>query len=545
MTIATPQQVLDALDTIPNLTVFIDGVPTDVISVSTQHSVRQPVATARIAMNLPRPARVRANAAVMIQAGHNQYVRTLFNGRIPAWDYAMSNNGDLLTINAVGWSSLLAYRERFDLTYQGPVLVADLFDSLCSRRAVPLYRADRVTDPSGEVDIALGGNRFVDDGIVTVSASGGFVSFLGNVTEPFGYAVYDAPDGTVRQSRISGAPTGTPVVTFTEGINIIDGSLQFSIADVANYHDVHGATYEDEIGASIPIRSIPAALTSDPNIPVNGGVNYSPYQNGMLVTQQLAEIVRNVREIDMSAPTETVRWSSAGLPGVSPGDVVEIVSATLGISRRYWVMSMDTTFSPDGFVTRWEGWSGGGQALPAGIDRVEIQLQEAPFHIGDENVPWYAVPSPVGTYKRWNVTIPKRATAVNLYLWHHGTNSQLVDGASNELSVTRWRVFTPDQNPDDPDVKPVTSGTMPIDPEDYEKQLPYSTFAYNPTTWEVSNPGHWTRAAVNLSRLDEGDYVFEIVAGKSAGIDDMEGRLVVVEIYGTTEPIPIAPGEIW
>lgn len=575
MVLTMPQQVIEALDTTVQLAVYIDGLLTDVERVSIQHGVKQPVATATLSMVLPRPQRerwvasgdgygldpygegpfggsslvweelIKPNSTVEIQAGHSGYVGTVFSGRIPSWASAISQQGNILTVKCVGWASYLTYRERWELEYDGPVKVQELFDSLCARRNVPQYRADRVLDTTGTIDVVLGDNPYVDDGIVTVAASSNPLTFLGTITEPFGYAVYDTPDGTVRLSRTSGKPTGAPVARFVEGVSLISASREYDIANVVNYHDVHGATYEDEVGASIPIRSLPATVMASPYVPVNRGVAYGSYSNNLLTTQQLADIVRNVMEIDKGAPEAPVKWQSVGVPGIAPGDVVEVDSPTIEASGLYWVTAMDTTIDNNGYTTTWTGWAGGGEALPAGVDRVMMKLQEAPFHIGDEYVGWYAVPSPGGGHKRWSVIIPKRATAVNIYLWHHGTNSQLSGGTSSELQVTRWRVFGDDQDPDDDAEKPVASGNMPIDPERYEERLPYSRFTYDPLTWDVSDSGHWSRAAVNLSRLEPGTYTFEIVSGKTpfGDIDDMEGRLVMLEIFGTAEPV-VVPGEV-
>ena len=167
-TFATPQEALEALDLDRRFFVTIGGMPTDCISYSGQHGVDQQMATAKLELELPRPAHVVANAAVEVHAGWNNLVGTVFSGRIPAWSGALSRRGAILTVRPVGWSSLLAYPFRFDLVWQGPVTPREIFVALCELRGVPAYRADRMTALDGATPIALGTNPWVDGGSVTL-----------------------------------------------------------------------------------------------------------------------------------------------------------------------------------------------------------------------------------------------------------------------------------------------------------------------------------------------------------------------------------------
>src|SRR5690349_5219276 len=136
--LSTPQQALDARDTDLRLSVWIGGVLTgganDVISASGEFDVDSVVATGKIVMPLPRPAWVVPNARVEIQAGHNDYVGTVFSGLLPRWSGAISERGRILTLSPVGWCWVLNRPERYDWEMQGPVSAASVFVALCQRK---------------------------------------------------------------------------------------------------------------------------------------------------------------------------------------------------------------------------------------------------------------------------------------------------------------------------------------------------------------------------------------------------------------------------
>ena len=515
----TVQDILAADIATLHYVVFIDGVLTETTAFDAQFDVNAAMATATLELDLPRADHVTANAPVLVQAGWNNYIQTVFSGRIPRWSGAISADDAALTVTAVGWSSLLAWQERYDLEYQGPISLRDLFLSLCQRRGVPSYQADDVTAPDGVTTIMLGGNPQIDDGKIIIPASTDPLRFLNQCAEPFGYRVYDTPAGTVRLSRISGLPVDAPAVTFTEGADLEYIEGEYNTEGIINYWDVRGPSYEDAYGAVIPIRSIAATVPYDP-ILAPEGYRYKRDDNNLLVTQSLADIVRNVREIDYSAPQTPVRWEAIALPGLQPGDVVGITSATTETTGTYWLTSLDLGITGDDFTATYGGWAGAGVPLKHGRDKQVYTLQTTPLHLGDEVVPWYAQPSPQGREKSWTFTIPERATAVNVRFWHHSTNSQLIDGAAaDDLSVSKYELWRPGAD------KAESSGNIPPHPENYNLRLPYG-----------SGYTHWTQSAVNLRGTDAGTITLKLMAGENAGFDDFEVRDVTVEVYGAAEP---------
>lgn len=533
--LASPQAVLDARDTVTQGMVLVDGISVQHIDWDARFGVDQDTASARITLSLPRPEHVQPNATVMIQGGHNDYVGTLFSGRLPSWRSAMRRE-DTLTLLAVGWTSLLSYRERFDLHFDGPITISALFDALCARRGVPAYQADPVLDPTGSIVVEMGSNPNIDDGKVTVPASTTPLAFLRNAVEPYGYRVYDTPDGTVRLSRVSGVPNRTPVVTFTEGWSILGAERDFDISDIINYPDIQGQTYEDQYGASVPIRAFPAEVTASPHIPVNEGVSYRSFRNSYITTLQQAEVALAVAQIDLNAPHTPVRWDGVTTPGLSVGDAVTLDVAAIEGTGTYWLMAMRMNGPSSGtLTTTYDGWAGTGEATPPGNDATIIEIQTSPIHLGNETLSHYAVASPSGTNDTWSITIPDRATAVNVRGWHHGTNSQVVGGVQTELEVTRWQVWEVGADFDDDEQRPVASGYMPSVPEELALRRPYSVFTV--TDGVVTDPGYWTPFAINLGRLDPGTYTLRLVCGEKAGPDDFEIRLTTLEVYGTAEPV--------
>lgn len=528
---ATPQAALDALDTTTRGLAYVGGVTVELLSWSAQYDVNSATATATIVTSLPRPVSVQPNAIVEIQGGHNDLVGTLFHGRLPRWDAAMQERGDLLTLRPVGWTSLLTYRERFDLVYDGPITIRALFDSLCARRGVPSYQADPVLDTTGSVEIALGGNPDSAGGKVTIPASQSPLAWLNSACDLFGYRVYDTPDGTVRLSRVSGIPTTDPVVTFAEGVQVLGATGSYDISGVVNYPDVEGVTYEDRWGASVPIRAFPGTVEASPYVPVNDGVTYLPLRSSHLVTQQLAEYALQVALIDRNAPDQPVRWDSVAVPGISVGDVVAIESQTVEASGSYWLVGLDLTGSRDGALTAtFDGWRGSGEAATPGTNVVVTTIQTTPLHLGNETLSHYADPVPHDTSATWPIEIPDRATAISVRGLAHGVNSQIVDGVESELEVTKWEVYLPGEDPDDDDVRPQASGTMPTMPEDLAARKDYTNLA------------NWSPFAVNLNRLEAGSYVLRLVCGTKSDVDDFEVQAVDLHIHGTNEPV-IVPQE--
>lgn len=549
-TFTKPQEALDALDKTRHVWAFVNGEPIAPVSFSAQFGVRQQHATATLQLDLSegRPAALTDNAEVEVIAGFDTLTGRVFHGFVPAWEGSVSARGQWLTIRPIGWSRLLAFPFRFDLQWQGPISPREIFLALCEMRGVPAVRADLMTAPDGVTSITVGGNAYVDDGMVTLPGGRDPLRWLAGIVEPFGYRIFDTPDGVVRLQRISGLPDadaetiGDTVVHFRDTTNVSRVSRGYDVSGIVNYHEVTGPTYEDAIGATIPIRSLPESITPDDRIPVNDGIHFQSYSNTLLVTQAMADVVRQVREIDQSEPTFEFDWDGVGLPLVSVGDTVAVTSTTINkltsgdtelsdliaaLPVPLWLTELDLSVSENaGFSGRYTGWAGAGTALASGEDLTIIPLQDEPRHVGDEYVGWYAVPSPEGTSLEWQITIPERATAVNVIGLCHSSNSQWIGGQNEDLTLSKWELWRPED-----DERPSASGNMPVLDENYALRLPYG-----------ASDEHWSRFAISLRGTDAGTVTLKLVSGENtrlaAGVrfDDFEVKDVEVHVYGIVEP---------
>ncbi|MGB3327494.1 MAG: hypothetical protein WBA46_00985 [Thermomicrobiales bacterium] len=525
--LATPQQALDARDTDLRLSVWIGGTLTEVLSASGQQGVDADKAVCTIVLPLPRPAWLVPNAEVLVHTGHNDFAGAQFSGYVPEWEGSISQRGRTLTLKCDGWGTLLSEPDRYDWEIQGPVSAASVFVALCQRKGVPSYVAETVTMVDGMTTLMLGGNSQIDDGKVIFKGGSSPLGTFARQMRDQGYRVSEASDGTIRLTRLNGAPNVSPVATFRDGFHLIDARRGYSVRNKVSYRDLQGPTFEDAFGGRVPIRSIPTEDIADPEI--RGGHRYRKITNSDLVRQDLADNARQVLEIDGTADAP-VRWTATGTPGLSVGDVVAIAdSGDLEADGTYWLTDLDWSFDSGGYVTTYTGSRGGGVALPSLVDRTTITIQTPSLHLGDEYVGWYAQPNPQGKEKTWTFTLPNNVSVANIRGWHHGTNSQYIDGAGvDDLNVTKWEVWKAGVDRTNKDNKAESTGTMPPVPEDYALQRPY----WSGLTW-------WSQFAVNLRTLDAGDYVLVLICGEKAGLDDFEVQQVYLELFGIVEPAVI------
>ena len=232
------------------------------------------------------------------------------------------------------------------------------------------------------------------------------------------------------------------------------------------------------------------------------------------------------------------------LPPDQPSDreIIAVLVAHFNVDEMTvldWLMAMDLTDDEGGATARYDAWAGAGDAYPGIVDRRVEVIQTAPLHTGDEYVAHYAQPAPVGTEYAWPFTLPDRVTVANCRGHCHSYNSQTVAGEDTELTVTRWEVWEAGVDRTNDDNQPISSGTMPVQPERYFSGISFVPFTTAPGTQpgdegHVVNAGEWVPFAVNLRTLDAGDYVLVLKNGEKEGVDDGEVRAVYLELYGTT-----------
>lgn len=507
------------------LFVTVNGVPTDTLAASAHHGVDRPVGTGSISVPLPTADHITLNAPVEIQAGFDESaIRTIFSGRITDSQGSVNESGRQARYRCDGWASVLDFSEEAELRFSGATTLYEIFRSLCQRRNVPKYRADRVTYPSSASSVTFGGLSLVDNGDVIIPKRTSPLQWLSQKARLFGYRIFDTPSGEVRLQRISGLPpTGIPAVgVYQEAINAHAFSRNRDTAPMVTYWEVLGARWTDSDGVDVQIRSIPATVpyTAVLDPPGYRGDRVSDRD---LVTVGRAAAVRNVREIDHSTPYETERWDIHGDPTRQPGDIVYVESASLGIppNAKRWLMDLNQRVDR-GYHATMEGWAGAGQALAAGEDSVAISVGTGPYHIGDETISWYASPVPQGATIPIPLTVPDDYTAIALSGKAHGSNSYFIGGTNTEATVSKLEVWQSGEK--------VGSADFPVMLENYEKQLDYTNLAY----WQdfrMPVPG----------RLEAGQAEVRIVSGeekKATGgpVDDMEVRDIVMTLSGVGQP---------
>lgn len=537
------QEILDSRFSEPLLTVYVGGrlitstglQSTALTQFGCQHEVGA-TATGSLGFLLPRIPEIDYNAEVEVQAGYNGYMDTIFSGYIPAWDDAISIRGNECKVTLRGWSELLKKEEQWDLVFQGPIALDALFVALCNRIGVPNFLVNPALTLEG-TPLMMGGNTQIEEGKITFRAGSSLLSQFNSLAEPYGYFAYDLPTGHVVLARIIGKPIDVPLITFTEGITSFDQASFFYDADsVVNYWDVEGATFEDEFGGKVPIRSRPLTVVPHPAIPGDGR-RYRQVSNSDFVRQDQADLARSILEINSSEPEKRASVHSEAISGMLPGHAARIVAPGALVDDLYWVRGVDQTYDSQngGYNASYSLWAGAGETQPALNERQTFVVRTAPIHIGDEYLSHYAVPAPQPGPIEWMVTLPTRATTVNLRGLHHGSNSQIIDGAQTDLEITKWEMRI-DKDSERAD----STGNMPVVNENLNSRL-----AYNPTRNVIIEDGtrknpigyyYWKPFGVTFRNVDAGEQWFRIVPGDKYGLDDFEVASVYLEVYGATEP---------
>lgn len=508
-----------AIEQAPATLVTIAGRPVQVETWETQHGVDQPIGTASLTLPLPLPSFVGLNVPVEIQAGYRDSgTHRVFSGRITDIDRDLDDGGSFARVRCTDWMELLDYTDESDLVFPGLTLLADIFRSLCRRRRVPMYTTDHVFYANGFTHVYFGGNPYIDNGDVIIEKRTSPLQWLDRKARLVGYRVYGAPNGQARLTRVSGKPD-TAVYGGAEGVDVVRMGRVQRLSDMATFWEINGASYTDGDGVPIKIRSIPASVPPDPLL-TPPGYRGRTLSDRDIVTQGRADSIRQIYEIDYSAPRDIVTWETAGNPHMQPGDSIYVTSSTLEIDPSYrWVMTVRHAWSDRGFWTTFEGWAGAGTQLPHGNDATTVHLATGPFHLGDEVVPWYAVPAPRGSSLTLPFTVPDTYTAIVLTGLGHGINSQLIDGSpQDELKVSKVEVF---QNGES-----VGTIDLPVMPEDYWAMRDYHNLA-NWVSFRKPLPGS----------LEPGRAELVITAGENSGYDDFEVRDLALTLTGVGAPV--------
>ena len=513
----------EKIDQDPTNLVTVNGIPTPVDGFTTRHGTDQPIGSA--SLTLPADgdlSHLDLNATLEIQAGYtDRPTSRVFAGRIVDIDRTLDASGRTIRVQAEDNTQQLNWETESDWTFPGAITLQGIFRSVVEQRGLALFRADQVLYPTSATHVTFGGITEIDGGGVVIKRRTSPLQWLTNKASLFGYRVFGTPDGTTRLQRVSGLPASSPVATFTEGLDIFQVSHSRSTKPMVTNWTVYGASYTDSDGVPVEIRAIPSVVPAEPYL-TPPGWRSGDVSDPILTTQALVDAVRNVMEIDHSEASEIATWETWGRPDIQPGDVIGIVSGSVGIpvlSTR-WVTGVDHHWSERGFTTTLTAWAGSGEQLAAGIDEKIISIGSGVYRLGDEWLPHYVHTAPGGEQVTVPFTVPGTYTSLALRGRAHGSNSYLIDGANAESSVSKLEVWQNGER--------VGTADFPMMPENLQYAYDYDNDVY----WDdfrMPVPGKLTPGGAEL----------RIIAGKdnriSAAytIDDFEVKNLAIEARGT------------
>ena len=503
--------------------VIISGIDTPHREIHCDFDVERPIGTGSVTIPAPRPAWVTIGAHVAVYAGYDGATSLIFSGRIPEDEASFSDSGSEVRVELEGFGAYLyAYRST-DATLPANTTLRDIFIAYCAWAGVPAYFADDTLTP-GNTPVQFGGNADVDGGLIVVDRDRSFGDDITRRAKLYGYRHYDTPSGVHRLSRVSGTPSGSPVRSYTEGVNMLAVEQSRSMRGTANYVEVLGVRYSTDL-ANVAVRSIPATVVQDGRFGASG-VNKITINDPDLVTVARADDVRNVHEIDLGADRHRWSWTVTGDPDLTPGTVVSVTSPKVGSGTALWLMRVSHALTAGGWITDLEGWAGGGTAMPAGNDCVtQSLLGSEARHVGNEYLSHYRRPNPDGLEVSIPFTVVDDYTTLSIQAKAHGANSFIGNTQSTASKFEIWQTW------DDPD-RAAASGEFPRQDENLERRFPYGP-----------DDTYWQDVSIPLSgSLKAGSAVLKIISGYDSTVgdyDDYEVANVVLTTCGIGEPILI------
>jgi hypothetical protein len=386
-------------------------------------------------------------------------------------------------------------------------------------------------------------------GTALVTADGfDWLEFRWATLDVTGYSAIHASDGEPNFYRQDF--TATPVL-YQEGVNCFRIAHERNILDMATYIEVKGARYTDEDGGTTEIRSIPDEVPYAAELDPPGYRKYTVSLQD-ITTDEQAEWVRNATEVDRAATFELLSWEAPGRADLQPGDIVTIDAPTHGITMTdYWLMSVDESVDSRGYIGRYTGWRGAGEALAAGNDCRSESVGGGTIHAGTQTISWYRDTSPDSVRdpreadrdaedRRWVVEIDITVTdadysSLRLTGICHGTNSINNRTAITGSKVEIWQLEDPSL-PESGSNEERRAGSMelPTTNEEVSRRRNYA-----------SSDRYWTPFSLPLpGTLKEGAATLVIVCGESdpedsdddPEVDDFELDDLVLTYCGVGEP---------
>lgn len=511
----------------------------DAHDLRTQFGTDQPTGRATVYMGGPRPDEIMEEglgAELEIVAGYAGLVQRIFHGRIPYDMSRYGRSGKELTIQAVGWSSLMDLMHDKTITIPGPASLKEVFRALCNLLLIPMYESDETYFPDGS-EIILGGNEQIDSGDIIINATESPLAWMSRVSALFGYRVFDCPDGVFRQRRVSGIPGESDAKrVYTQGDNIYEIGRTRDADKIFNYWSVKSPRYTDTDGGTRELESEPLEVPFAHELRPQGSRRKN-LSDQVLVSQDLVEGCRNVMEVDWGVISNEAFIECALNTDINPGDTVQVVSPDNNLELgTHWVTDVSHVVGASDVGTDLYIWSGGGEALPAGSDCESYVLSTSTWHIGDQTIAWYK-DTTAQESKTFTFTVPEDHSSIRVKGKAHGSNSfgnglKDEDKAATGSGIEIWQLedtTLPESGSNE--LKRKGSADLPQLDEEFKKKRPYG-----------SQDKWWTEFSLPLpTSVLAGDVDIKFVAGTnpddSDDIDDYEVKDLTIEVCGDGQPI--------
>jgi hypothetical protein len=496
------------MDTMNIQRVTIDGIVTHCTDVRTNHGKDQPIGSGSVTIPGPMRSHVQPATPVRIELGYGENVDTVFLGQTSDDTLGFTDMGHSMRVALEGYGKRLWYALETEEKVAGPIGLHTVFNTFAAARQVPHYLADPFVDVVGD-PLTVAGISKVDGGaFVTIDAESSPGAVIDRIARLFGYATFDTPNGWHRFMRISGIPSGTPVRTYTEGVDILRIEKARSLKAMVNAWEIVGASWTGVDGEAIELFSRSSGVPLDPRLGPTGK-NKRTLRDDALVTQRLCDVCREVMEIDYAAPQDLYSVDIPGDAGLQPGDAITLAGPTVDGTVTVWVTDIAHASSGQGWTTSLSCWAGRGEATPSpvGGDCVTVAILSGTRHLGDSVIATYARPNPDGLTYTANHTAASKYRSLSVAGRVHGASSR------SRIELRQGGVVK-------------ASGAFPQQTDDSR---------------DYTDPSHWPRITVPLNgAIDAGATEVRIISGieSTGGYDDLEVRDLTLRLCGAGSDTP-------
>lgn len=388
------------------------------------------------------------------------------------------------------------------------------------------YRIPVVRDLNGD-EVLLGGNGLIDNGQVVLEQGEQPWRWMADLVDLWGYALIDHPRG-IRVVDVKGEPIWyVNEKTFTDQLNAWSLKWRESVSDTVTKWAVYGASGSDEYGQPFQYASVGVGVDAPSYIPDPPGFVARELSTDLLVSDGLAQSVREVAELQSASSSITVTFSGEPSPHLTAGSAIALRAPTLGIDETIsaWATEVRHSWTAAGFWTTITARKADGVITAEESPEVDA-LQDVPFttrHIGVETISWYRVPSPAGTSVTFDFHPGGDFRAVQVTGRFHGANSWKSGSPAGTNTKSRIQVWQ----------YGVMLGEepLPVGAERYTSRRDYNDDAF------------WMNYRVVIScDIANGPASLVFVSGtaRDASRDDFEIKETVVKLYAeATERNPI------